>query len=199
MNMRGKKRIFFVDDDEQLCQTVNTVLAKASYDIETFSNASQCIKALKQRSCDVLITDFDLPEINGISLLIKAKRIQPNLPVLIVTGYGDVPLAVRAVKSGADNFIEKPLDRKSLLAVIESVLPETDPFDTIKGKVLTKTEMDVLRLVIDGKSNKEIALELHRSVRTIEDHRNHIMHKLGAHNIVELVKTAINMDLSQNR
>ncbi len=97
-------------------------------------------------------------------------------------------MAVKALKMGASDFIEKPLDRQSFLSAVESVLKRNTQTHPLVGKVLSKTEMRVLRLMLDGKSTKEIARLRHRSVRTIEDQRGQIMHKLGVDNLVDLVK-----------
>jgi FixJ family two-component response regulator len=129
-----------------------------------------------------------MPDMDGIELLIKVKAILPSLPVLIVTGYGDVPMAVGALKAGAADFLEKPLDRQSLVSVVEGLLKRATLVPADLRRALTKTETSVLRLILTGKNNKEIAMLRHRSVRTIEDHRRRIMAKLGAHNLVDLIK-----------
>ncbi len=104
-------------------------------------------------------------------------------------------MAVTAIKAGAVDFIEKPLDKKSFLWKVKSILQQNTFNDSYKGKPLTESEMIVLKLVITGKSNKEIAYLLHRSVRTIEVHRSHLMRKLDVDNIVDLVKRAAMMGL----
>jgi two-component system response regulator FixJ len=132
---------------------------------------------------------------DGMELLTEAKRLAPWLPVLLVTGYGDIPLAVKAVKAGAVDFIEKPLDRESFLRKVKSILQENACSDPPKGKPLTKTQIKVLKLVIDGKSSRQIAALLQRSVRTVEDHRRHIMRKLGVKNATGLVRVSAQMNL----
>ncbi len=136
-----------------------------------------------------------MPEMDGIELLAKAKRLAPWMPILVITGYGDIPTAVTAIKAGAVDFIEKPLDRKSFLWKVKSILQQNTFDDSYKGKPLTESEMIVLKLVITGKSNKEIAYLLHRSVRTIEVHRSHLMRKLDVDSVVNLVKRAAMMGL----
>ncbi len=133
-------------------------------------------------------TDNNLVSLFAIELLTKAKCIIPSLPVLVITGYGDIPMAVRALKAGASDFIEKPLERRPFLSAVKSMLKRSTQTHPLVGKVLSKTEMKVLRLILDGKSNKEMANLRHRSVRTIEDHRSRIMRKLGVDNLVDLVK-----------
>ncbi len=136
-----------------------------------------------------------MPEMDGIELLAKAKRLAPWMPILVITGFGDIPTAVTVIKAGAVDFIEKPLDKKSFLWKVKSILQQSTSDDSYRGKPLTESEMIVLKLIINGKSNKEIAYLLHRSIRTIEVHRSHLMRKLDVDNIVDLVKRAAMMGL----
>jgi two-component system response regulator FixJ len=136
-----------------------------------------------------------MPGMNGIELLTEAKHLAPWLPVLIVTGYGDIPTAVAAVKAGALDFIEKPLETETFLRKVKSLMKRNPVLDFMKDKPLTKNEVRILRLVIEGKSSKEISGLFHRSIRTIEVHRASIMHKLGVDNLVDLVKRAAVMGL----
>ena len=183
-----KQHVFFVDDKPKVRKMVGRTLEQAGLKVTCFANATECLKQLRSRTCDLVITDVKMPEMDGIELLTEVKRIIPSLPVLIVTGYGNIPMAVEALKLGALDFIEKPLDRQSFLSVVESELKRNALIHQIVGDVLSKTEMIVLRLILDGKSTKEIARLRHRSVRTIEDHRSRIMRKIGVNNLVDLVK-----------
>ena len=189
-----KKRIFFVDDEPQVRRIVQRTIERYGYDVVCFEDGMSCLDELSKNDCDLLITDVNMPGFDGIELLAKVKKIRPLLDVLIVTGYGDIPTAVRAVKSGAYDFLEKPLDRNRLIPVIQNIL-SNDGGSELRGKKLTSTEKKVLKFIVSGKSNKEIADLLYRSVRTIEDHRNHIMHKFDAKNAVELVKIAMDFEL----
>ena len=184
----AKQHIFFVDDEPQVRKVVGRTLEILSSKVSCFACAADCLKQLHSQRCDLLITDVKMPEMDGMELLTEARRIAPWLPVLVITGYGDIPMAVRAVKSGAVDFIEKPLDRQSFLSAVESLLKRVTLTDSLLGKAITRAEMRVLRLMLDGKSNKEIAFLLHRSVRTIEDQRSSILRKLGVDNLVDLVK-----------
>ena len=186
-------RIFFVDDEPQVCKAVKRTLERLPAQITCFSNAADCLQALQNESCDLLISDVNMPEMDGMALLDEVKRIWPALPVLIVTGYGDIPLAIRAVKAGAEEFIEKPLDKPKLLKVVSSMLRRSLPDRKSINRALTETETKVLRFILQGRSNREIAQTMHRSIRTVEDHRNRIMAKLGVHNVVDLVKKAMPM------
>lgn len=183
-----KQYVFFVDDERKVLKIVSSTLEQVGFKVSCFASAAECLKQLHSQKCDLLITDVKMPEMDGIELLTKVKRIIPSLPVLVITGYGDIQMAVKALKVGASDFIEKPLGRQSLLSAVESVLKRNTQTHPLVGKVLTKIEMRVLHLMLDGKSTKEIAGLLYRSARTIEYHRTHIMCKLGAKDLMDLVK-----------
>ena len=190
-----KAHIFVVDDDRDMLDVVSLILDRAKFECTCFTDADDCLRRLDRRSCDLLITDVKMPGKDGIELLTEAKRIVPWLPVLVMTAYGDIPLAVRAVKAGAIDFIEKPLDPQTLVTIIESELKRSSLVDLLRGKPLTRMEKIILRLILQGRTNKEIAEILNRSVRTVEVHRSHIMHKLDVDNVVELAKRAAAMGL----
>ena len=195
MTNSTKQHIFLVDDEPKVREVVGETLEEFGFEVSRFACAADCLEQLGSRACDLLISDVKMPDMNGMELLTEVKRFAPWLPVLLITGYGDVPMAVTAFKTGAVDFIEKPLDRQTLLSAVRSVLKWITPPDCLLGKALTRTEMRVLRLILDGKSNKEIAYLFHRAVRTIEVHRDHIMRKLGVDNVVNLVKRAAAMGL----
>jgi len=190
-----EKTCFFVDDEPKVCQAVAKTLEKIGLKVRYFTRPVDCFKQLRSQPCDVLITDLRMPQMDGIQLLTRVKRTMPSLPVLILTGYGDIPIAVRAVKAGAYNFIEKPFSRETLVSAVKSVLGQITPSKALKRKSLTQTEMTILRLILQGRGNREIAHLRSRSERTIEWHRYNIMRKLGVNNVVDLVKKAIAMGL----
>lgn len=189
------QHIFFVDDEPAVRKSVSQTLKQSGYTVSCFANADLCLKQLQMQDCDLLITDVRMPEMDGIELVRRAKRIAPWIPVLVITGYGDIPMAVRAVKAGAAEFIEKPLQKQSFLSAVQTTLKKQDLENLLKGKSLSKKELAILRLILQGRSNKEIARTLHRSIRTVEDHRRYIMRKLDVNNVVDLVKRAAAMGL----
>ena len=195
MAKKYKAHIFVVDDDSCISDLVKLTLEGMGYKCSCFEDADSCLKQLAVGKCDVLLTDVRMPEKGGIELLVEVKRSFPWLPVLMMTSYADIPMSVEAVKAGAFNFIEKPLDGQMLLDVVETALRESDLTNILRGKLLTKTEAVILNLILQGRSNKGIAHILHRSVRTIEDHRNHIMRKLDVDNVVDLVKRATTLGM----
>lgn len=190
-----EKHIFFLDDEPTIRKVVKETLEESHFNISCFGNPFECLAQLRSKKCDLLITDLKIPEKDGIELLIDVKQLAPWVPVLMITGYGDIPTAVKAMKAGAVDFIEKPLDKKNLVQKIKSILQKNVSAHADLGTSLTRTEKKILQLVINGMSNKEISSLLHRSPRTIEVHRAHIMHKLGVDNLVDLVKRVASMGL----
>ena len=188
-----KSMVFFVDDDPQVCKAVSQSLTSQleNCEVRTFDDAESCLKILRNHDCDLVIADVNLPGTSGLELLERVKWGRPQQSILLFSGYADVPMAVRAIKSGAVDFIEKPLDEATFLPLVKKALKTCHSDEITKGKSLTKSEIKILREVVKGKSNKEIAVDLRRSVRTVENHRHRLMHKLGAKNAVDLVKKAV--------
>jgi two-component system, LuxR family, response regulator FixJ len=191
----NQTHIIFVDDEPLVCKAVSQTLGRHGYQVQCYFAAETCMKELGKNNCDLLITDVNMPGMDGIEFLREIKKKQPSLPVLIVTGYGDIPMAIRAIKTGAEDFIEKPLNRDTLLPTIQFILNKYKKENSLEGYFLTPVEKKVLRLLMSGKTNKEIAQQFHRSIRTIECHRASVMHKLGAKNLVDLVKRSMKMRL----
>lgn len=194
---KSKRHIFVVDDDDCILRATSVILEKANFKCSCFANAEDCLKQLRTEKCDLLITDVRMPGMDGIDLLTAARQIAPWLCVIVMTSYADIPMAVRAVKAGAVDFVEKPLEWDSLMLLIEAQLEDDGLAEGLKGMALTEREITVLRFILQGKSNKEIGHVLHRSVRTVEVHRSHIMRKLDADNVVDLVKRATAMGIQQ--
>ena len=186
--------VFFVDDDAGIRKLISEELRGINCNVSCFSNGAKCLERLSEQNCNLLITDVKMPGMDGLTLLGRAKRIAPWVSVMVISGFGDIPMSVRALKSGAIDFVTKPLDRKGFLRKVKAILRGDDFIDTVAGGILTKTEKKVLKLILEGKSNKETAYRLNRALRTVELHRSHIMQKFRADNIVDLVKKAIAWD-----
>ena len=196
MSAIERKHVFLVDDEPQVCRAIAETLEQIGLSVSCFDCGPDCLEHLSSQRCDLLIADWKMPGMDGIELLKSARVAAPWVPFLIITGYGDVPTAVQAVKAGADDFIEKPLEKKSFAQTVRALMAANGNHRQI-GKPLTLSEKRVLRLILDGKSNREIARLVSRSVRTIEVHRAHIMHKLGAGNLVDLLKLTAEMGLTE--
>lgn len=194
---RFNRSIYFVDDEPLACKTVGRILRRLCSRVSCFTDPHACLEQLRLQVCDLLITDVRMDEagMDGIELLKEARRLAPPLPVMVITGYGDVPMAVRAFKGGALEFVQKPIKTDAFLSVVESILKREPAVDKLLGKKLTKTEIQVLRFILKDNTNKEIAVLQHRDLRTIESHRNHIYRKLGVRNAVGLFKRAIELGI----
>ncbi len=195
MAQSAKQLIFFLDDESKIREVIKETLQESGLEVECFSSPAECLAQLRSVKCHLLITDLRMPEKDGMELLTEVKQLAPWVPVLVITGYGDIPTAVKAIKCGAVDFIEKPLDKKTFVGKVKSILQHGVPSDTRLGQPLTRSEANILKLIIEGKSNREIANSLNRSIRTIEVHRAHLMQKLGVDNVIDLVKMGVAMGL----
>ncbi len=180
--------ICVVDVEVSIHKTVTRLLKGLDVHVIPFGSAKECLGYLSRCQCHLLIVDLNMSELDGMELLKQTKCMAPWLSVMMVTGFGDVPLAVRALKLGACDFIEKPLEGSIFLASVKRLLDKSKNMDERIGQTLTRTEMRILPLILAGERSKGIADQLCRSVRTIELHRQHIMRKMGVKNVVELVQ-----------
>ena len=194
-NVEREQSVFVVDDEPRVCEVICETLEQSGIRVSCFSNAVECIEQLRHQKCHLLITDLRMPLMDGVELVTNARVIAPWLPVLMITGYGDIPTAVKALKAGVVDFIEKPLAKEEFTGQVKSLLAESARGDESLGTPLTRRETRVMKLIIDGNSNKEIANLLHRSVRTVEVHRSRVMDKLGVTNLIDLVKRTATMGL----
>ncbi|MHC4758274.1 MAG: response regulator transcription factor [Planctomycetota bacterium] len=177
MKKKSKKyNVFFVDDEAKIRGVISDELQDIDCDVTCFASADDCLQCLPSQKCHLLITDVKMPGMDGLTLLKNVKSVAPWVPVMIITGYADVPMAVKAINSGAVDFIEKPLDRALFLQKVKSFLRQSAFEDIHLAEPLTKTEIRVLKMILQGMANKEIAYKLNRSLRTAELHRSHIMH-----------------------
>lgn len=192
-------KIFVVDDEPQICHALQLTLSRAGYDVHCFMSVEACLLTLNSTPTDLLITDINMPVQNGIAL-IKALRDQDNfVPIIAMTGFGDIQTAVAAVKAGAAEFVEKPFDNEAFLELIRNLLQSNPGAEQNSRGNLTEVEKLVLHDVAIGMSNKEIATALNRSVRTIENHRQRIAKKLGTDSMADLVKMALKLGLGGKR
>ena len=190
----SKKIILVVEDDSSLRDALISSLTDYGYQTIGCSHAEHALNAILRNRPDLAIVDLRLPDSDGITLTASLRDKLPMLPVIIVTGFGDVPSAVKAMKSGASDFLTKPLDETKLFEVTTRLLNNLP--GGASGEVLTDVEMQVLKLVSSGLSNKEIAFQLNRSIRTVENHRHRLMKKLKLGNHADLVRYAISIGIT---
>ena len=191
--------IFVVDDDPAIRDAVSMALREVGYHVETFSDGSRVLDVVKLRAPAAIILDVMLPTKSGIDVLKSLKSQKISCPVLMITGHGDVPLAVEAIKQGAYDCIEKPFPIDVLLEQIKGAVSMSPKLEKtaagidldlshIGGEVLTPREREVLREIATGASSKEAGRILGISPRTVEVHRARIMDKLGARNAADLMR-----------
>jgi two-component system, LuxR family, response regulator FixJ len=199
--MPSERRIVHVvDDDDALRESLTFLLRSAKIDVESYSSAAAFLDALPNASLSCVITDVRMPGLSGIDLLKRLEELKIGIPVIVVTGHGDVPLAVEAMKHGAMDFLEKPFDDEVLLASVQSALRkregETKRYmerATIEGRLaaLSNRERDVLGGLVAGRANKQIAFDLGISPRTVEIYRSNLMDKMQAGSLSDLVRMAL--------
>jgi two-component system response regulator FixJ len=197
--MTGEQQVFVVDDDAGVRDSLRLLLISAGFKVTCYSAATLFL-ADSTPKLGCLVADIRMPDMTGLELQDELSRRGETLPVIIITGHGDVPLAVRALKSGAVDFIEKPFDDEQLLAGIRRAL-EIGSRDRIRLaerrgaqemlELLTPRERAILDKLVTGRSNKVAAYELGISPRTVEIHRARIMDKLKAANLSDLVRIAL--------
>ena len=190
-----KSCAFFVYNELQEHETVQRTFEQNGIKVTCFACLKDCLGQLCRQRCDLLITDITIPYVNSVEVLDSVKHATLSLPVIIIIEHGDVPMAVKALKAGAFDIIEKPINTQTLLSAVESALQATDMMDSLLGEKLTSMENKILRLILNGHSNSEISYLLHRSLRTVEWHRSNIMRKFAVTNVVELVKRSVMMKL----
>jgi len=155
---------------------------------EHFDSAERCRQALHIRLCHVLVVSLEREKDEILQLLGNSEPVVAGIPKIAVVNHADVSTAVQAIKAGADNCLERPIDPERLCTEAEVLLKQTNG-----NSVLTPTEEIVLRHILAGQTTRQTAQALHRSPRTVEIHRKHIMRKLGASNLVELIKIAASL------
>ncbi|SDY82558.1 response regulator transcription factor [Nitrosomonas sp. Nm58] len=191
--------VFIVDDDPAVRDSLTLLLKQEGISVQTFENAETFLSAYQPDCKGCIILDVRMPGIDGMQLQEKLSHCNCMMPIIFLTGHGDIPMSVRAIKAGAANFLTKPITRAKLLDSIQSAFLENKKLleanqhnqDAISRLTsLTKREREVMELAIQGYHNKEIASRLGISFRTVEIHRSNIMHKTGAINLLDLARIA---------
>ena len=184
--------VYIVDDDYAVRDSLGHVMEAAGLPFRLCESAEDFLQAYIPGQHACLLLDMNMPDMNGDELQAELIRLHIQIPVIFLTAFGDIPATVRAIKAGAVDFLTKPVPSKVLLERIETALRQSAPIDDIsKGdrfNTLTAREMEVMRQVIAGHSNKEIARLLGISYRTVEIHRARVMEKTGACNLLDLAR-----------
>jgi two-component system response regulator FixJ len=195
MPKQTNRLVYVVDDDEAVRDSLALLLEAAGHEVRAFEGAQQALDSLASDRPSCIITDIRMPEMDGLEFQERLTRARVDTPVIVVTGHADVPLAVRAMKAGAVDFIEKPFSDEAILASIAASTVKgrasADPAMQARLDSLTAREREVLELLVVGHPNKVIAHRLDISPRTVEIHRARVMDKMQAKSLPELVRGAM--------
>jgi two-component system response regulator FixJ len=198
--MIGDYIVHIVDDEEPVRKSLAFLLTMHGFTVRVHNSATDFLAAASAMHNGCLVTDLRMPDMSGVELLRGLKIAQVMIPTIVITGHGDVPMAVEAMKAGALDFIEKPFEDEVLIEAIkraaerlEESPTETDDVAAIQSRLkqLSERERQVLSSVVAGLPNKTIAYDLDISPRTVEVHRANVMTKMQARNLPELVRMAL--------
>jgi two-component system, LuxR family, response regulator FixJ len=192
--------VYVIDDDSALRDSFSFLLVSSGFSVQSFDSAEAFLAAAPPLTEGCILTDVRMPGLDGIELLHRLRDSGQAIPLIIMTGHGDVSLAVKAMKLGATDFLEKPFDGDALIKVVRSAFltkPTGAASDSLCAELvsrlasLSQRELQVLKGLVNGKTNKEIAREFDLSPRTVEVYRAKLMTKMQAGSISELVRFAI--------
>lgn len=189
--------VFVVDDEASVRKSMGRLLKAAGYRVETFGSGREFLQRAPTAGVACIVLDVKMPDLGGPELQQELARMDLCLPIVFITGHGDIPMSVRAMKAGATDFLSKPVDEVDLLAAIERALETAAAQAKVRGEAadvrrllatLTPRELEVLREVITGRLNKQIAANLGTSEKTIKVHRGRVMQKMEVQSVADLVR-----------
>jgi two-component system response regulator FixJ len=196
--MSNEAVVHVVDDDESLRRALQRLLRAAGYTALTYGTAAAILEAAPRLSGCILL-DLRMPDMDGLEVQARLSKLGIRLPVIVVTGHGDVPTAVRAMKAGAHDFLEKPIDEEMLLVAVQAAfrdgaqMARADEAGQAARRLagLSPRERQVLEGIVAGKPNKVIAYDLDISIRTVEVHRARLLTRLGTHSMAAAIRIAV--------
>jgi two-component system response regulator FixJ len=195
--------VFVIDDQSSIRHALGEMLSVFGYDVEAYESADSFLRALDSLRYGCVVADVRMPGMDGIELVRELARRQVLLPVVVISGHADVPMAVAAIKAGAEDFIEKPVDDVQLVAAINRGLARAHTKQRLQERVqdvrsrfkqLTPREVEVFDMVVEGYTSEAIGARLGISTRTVEGYRVQIMDKMQAESVAALVRQAIRLD-----
>ncbi|MBT4838851.1 MAG: response regulator transcription factor [Methylococcales bacterium] len=201
---KNETTVFIVDDDQAMRNSLRWLLESVGRKVETYESANHFLSDYYPGRSGCLVLDVRMPGMSGLELQEKLVSDQITMPVIIITGHGDVPMSVRAMKAGAVDFVEKPFNDQVLLDCIQRALDQDEKQRGQQSKradvasklaQLTPREHEVMKMVVSGKPNKVVADQLNVSAKTVEAHRAKVMEKMQASSLAELVKMALIADV----
>jgi FixJ family two-component response regulator len=191
--------VYVIDDDESMRRSVKRLLKAHGFSAEAFASADDFLTLARAERPSCLVLDLSLPGMNGLELQKEMERRELGLPIVFITGHGDIPTSVEAMKGGAVDFLSKPFSAKALIEAVELAMARARGDEKRRRErtdvdrrvsALTPRELEVMKLVVTGMMNKQIASELGTSIKTIKVHRSRVMQKMGAESVADLVRLA---------
>jgi FixJ family two-component response regulator len=193
MTGRSRKRIYVFEKEAEFRTMLETSLTLDEAMISGFSGPRDCVEMLATKPCDLLILDLEGCAPEGLDVLEQVRRVAPWIPSLVIVEQAAVCCAIKAVKAGAGDCLDKPVGKDRLLSAVRTQLARVDTSTRRRPRVLTQMEVQILQMILAGKTSFDMAEELHRSKRTVDVHRKNITRKLQATGLVDLIKRALGM------
>jgi FixJ family two-component response regulator len=199
MNETKKPVVFIVDDDASVLKSLKRLVRSVDLAVETFTSAMDFLRSPVYDGPCCLVSDIRMPGLSGIDLKKKMTETGKHIPTIFITGYGDIPMSVKAMKQGAEDFLEKPFNDQDLLDTIQHAIGKSRETIRDQSKIvriqqyeesLTPREREVFHMVVRGMLNKQIAYDLHISEKTVKIHRAQVMKKMQAKSLADLVRMA---------
>jgi FixJ family two-component response regulator len=200
----GNSLITVIDDDASFRHSAARLIRTTGHRVQTFANAVEFLKCKNPETTSCIVLDICMPGLSGLELQEKLANEGIEIPLIFVTGHGDIPMSVRAIKAGAIEFLTKPIRDRALLDSIEQAVERDRAVRREKAKLeklwaryesLTPRQRQVLALVVSGKLNKQIAAELNTVEKTIKFHRAHVMQKMEVNSVADLVRLAASLNI----
>ena len=205
MDDRLTPTVFVVDDDLSVRESLEALIRWAGWTPETFSSARDFLSRGRVDTPSCLVLDVELPDLNGLDLQDRVAAERTDMPIIFITGYGDIPMSVRAMKAGAAEFLTKPFEGDAILKAIQGAidrsrvsLVRTSELRMLRERYasLTRREREVLAWVVSGRLNKQVGAELGMTEATVKAHRGQVMQKMKVDSLADLVRIASRLDLA---